>query len=243
MKKLKFIKMLDMYGVPMWAIDSTPMTDAVVASLAENGTYVPEIEHVTYNSGMKTDESHVDLKTGKTVVDREHQVDVTIVDFVDGTRTVVSCSAHDTPDRQTAITNAIAKRVFGKVNCKGMVEGNGTGVKLRKIADAGFDQTTAEEKIAKAKAAVKAAHDARQKAEHDKAYLKKVKREAEKIALQRAAEAYLEKMGSGMSMLNESGCTCCGGNCEHDAYVRPDKKFKDFTQDEKREYWRWQKRK
>lgn len=204
MRKFKFVKMYDKYGIPMWAIDASSITDRMVQSIEETGTYLPEITHVIFNRGTRIDESHVDPETGKKVVDASHEVDVTVVEFEDGTKTIVKCSASDTPDRQTALTNAIAKKIFGKANYKGLVEGNGTGIKLRKIAEEAFDQANFDKTAAKAK--TKAEHDARQKAAHDAAYAKKVKAEAEKMKLVRDAVALLEK--EGIHVISEHKCSC-----------------------------------
>lgn len=232
MKKIKFIPVVNTFGKPMLAFDDTYQNSAVAAALAANGTYIPAIAHITFNSGVKHDKK----------TDADIPTHVTIVDFADGTRVKVVCSSHDVPDRQTAVVNAIVKRIFGTVDDKGNVEGNGAGIKIRRLVESAFDQTNAAEKIAAQKAKVQAEHAARQKAAHDAAYEKRVKREAEKIKVMKDALAYLE--ANGITIGSDHVCSC-GSNCccEDEEYVRPDKKFKDFTQEEKRAYWRWQKSK
>lgn len=191
----------------------------------------------------------------------------TIVWFIDGTKTTVTCSSKDTYDRQTAIAYALVKRIFGKVGrtdpktgkfYSNEIDGNGLGIKLEKIANAGFDQDIEKKNLAAKKAQAKAVHEARQKAEHDAAWERRVKERAEQIRLEREASALLDREDSlkktgGKKPLNESNMTADKFfNNDSNAtvsyspgsilykYKRPDKPFSQFTQAEKRDYWRYQ---
>lgn len=176
--------------------------------------------------------------------------DVTIVWFVDGTKTIVKCSAGDTPDRQTAIAYAILKRMYGTANDDGTVDSTGFGSWLKKLVDSAFDQKLAEANEKKRKAEAKAAHMAKQVAEHEAAVKRRIAKRAEALKIEREAEKLLaaKTSNSGKKMMCESEkprvCKCKSKisntiNQSSGVYVRPNKKFKDFTQDEKRAYWRY----
>ena len=198
-----------------------------------NGYFVPEISRVHYN--------------GNT----------TIVFFTDGSKCVIECSLADVYDRQTAIAYAICKRLFGKVGAYSdqehkrwdpyLVDGAGFGQKMKKIVDLGFDQVLAEKQLAEQKRQAKAFHEAKQKAEQEAAFERRAKRLAEEILLKRRATDIANDIEDSLNipkkatdkpkqMLNEN-------KSANKPYVRPNKPFKDFTIDEKHEYWREQNRK
>ena len=196
-----------------------------------NGYFVPEISRVHYNDNK------------------------TIVWFSDGSKCIVNCSPADKYDRQTAIAYAICKRLFGKVGAYDankkwdpyLVDGAGFGQHLQKIVASGFDQVLAEKQVAEQKRQAKAAHEAKQKAEQEAAFERRAKRLAEEILLKRRATDIANDIEDNLSnsktnankpkqMLNEN-------KPANKPYVRPNKPFKDFTIDEKHEYWREQNRK
>ena len=120
-------------------------------------------------------------------------------------------------------------------------------MKLEKIAASGYDQD-AEEKLAKEKkATAKAKHIAKQQAEHDAAWKRKVRARAELIRLEREANALLDELDKEYSLkkttskkiLNESVKTA-KEDSSWTSYRKPDKPFSKFTQAEKRDYWRYQ---
>ena len=183
----------------------------------------------------------------------------TTVFFTDGTKTTVRCSSNDTYDRQTAIAYALVKRMFGKIGrydektkkfYENEIDGNGLGLKLEKIAAAGFDQDREKKNLNVKKAEAKAAHVARQKAEHDAAWQRRVARRAEEIRLEREAAALVDRI-AGKKPLNETvdpstvvpsadeffGTSKPAKKACKDTYVRPNKPFSKFTQQEKRDYW------
>lgn len=175
----------------------------------------------------------------------------TIVWFTDSTKAIVTCSPNDNYDRQTAIAYALVKRLFGKVDPKtGIVDGNGLGLKLEKIAANGFDQEAEKRNLAAKKAAAKDKHEALQKAQHDAAWEKKVRARAEQIKLERDAEALLAREADSLSktdkpktLLAEAKRTKKASAVASDwidwrQYVRPNKPFSKFTSEEKKVYWR-----
>ena len=179
----------------------------------------------------------------------------TTVYFTDGTKVTVTCSNHDTYDRQTAIAYALVKRIFGKIGMydkngkwhDNVVDGNGIGLKIGKIADAGYDQEAEEQLVKTRKAQAKANHIATQKAQSEAAWRRKVEKRAEEIKLEREANALLDSLtvSNGKTPLNEtvsapSVCTCMSRtNDILESYQKPNKPFSKYTSQEKREYWRY----
>ena len=206
-------------------------------ALHPNGYYVPAVSRVHYN-GSKS-----------------------IFWFADGSKVIVDCSAGDNYDRKTALAYAICKRMFGKVKADGTVDGNGFGQKMQKIVDAGFDQVKAEQDTIEKKRKAKAEHLARQKREQEVAFEKRVRERAEELRIERAANDLLNDPDSltktKKQMLNESEDMAAedffkinepirtSGLLQVDPkdawkfYRRPDKPFSQFTQQEKREYWKY----
>ena len=186
--------------------------------------------------------------------------------FSDGTKVIVDCSAEDKYDRKTALAYAICKRMFGKVMPDGTVDGNGFGQKMQKIVDAGFDQVRAEKEILEKKRKAKAEHLARQKHDQEAAFERKVKARAEELRIERAANDLLNDPDNlaktKKQMLNESedmtvedffekkpikvkepirtsGLLQVDPKDAWKLYCRPNKPFSQFTQQEKRDYWRY----
>ena len=86
---------------------------------------------------------------------------ITKVIFTDGTWSLVRLSNNDTPNRETAILYAIAKRIYGRISRDrknyGEAVESAIGNKLRKWVESAYDQEAAEkEKRATEKAKVKA---------------------------------------------------------------------------------------
>ena len=174
----------------------------------------------------------------------------TIVFFIDGSKCVVTCSPNDKYDRQTAITYALVKRLFGKVDqSTGLVDGAGIGMKLEKIANAGFDQEKEAKELKSKKAQAKAAHEAKQKQEQKLAFERKARKLAEELKLKQRAQEILEhdSLTKTKKVLNESNATYDDNSSSNKKtsnrswqdYVKPDKPFSKFTSEEKREYWKY----
>lgn len=91
---------------------------------------------------------------------------ITKVIFTDGTWSLVRLSGNDTPNRETAILYAIAKRIYGRISRDrknyGEAVESAIGNKLRKWVESAYDQAAAEkEKRATEKAKVKAKEKAK----------------------------------------------------------------------------------
>ena len=91
---------------------------------------------------------------------------ITKVIFTDGTWSLVRLSDNDTPNRETAILYAIAKRIYGRISRDrknyGEAVESAIGNKLRKWVEGAYDQVAAEkEKRATEKAKVKAKEKAK----------------------------------------------------------------------------------
>ena len=197
-----------------------------------SGFYCPDIQRVTFNG------------------------DTTIVFFIDGTYAIVKCSGEDKYDRKTAIVYAMVKRMLGKLgktdkNGKfhaNEVDGAGFGVKLQNVVDSGFDQELEERTALEKKRAAHAAHEARQEAEKNAAFKKRVEARAKEILLERAATDRANQIED-ETRAREAKCTCegdCKKKCKKEtvsedwqSYVKPDKPFSQFTEEEKHEYWRY----
>lgn len=180
--------------------------------------------------------------------------DTTIVFFVDGTYSIVTRSPEDKYDRKTAVLYAIAKRMFGtlgKTDKNGKfhpneVDSKGFTAFLQKTVDAGFDQKLEEETASEKKQAAHAAHLARQEAQKKAAFDKRVEARAKEILLERAATDRANQIENEARDIQPSrSCTKNNDNktmnTKYDtkSYIKPNKPFKKFTDEEKREYWRY----
>ena len=260
--------------------DYTPENLHAVNSLIKRGAYCPAVKRVI--TSTKTTKSVPVLDAdGKPVLDKNNnpkykRVDLdkpiytTVVEFDDGSKSIVQCSAHDTPNTETAIDNAIVKRVLGQPDyLTGIVDGHGTGTYLRKLAESAYDQQFEARKAKETKEKAKEYHEAIQAKAHQEAHDRKINKLAKEIS--NYVEA-LEKLGyvtkiPDAEQPNEKPCSCdkkpATDSCdmkpttasktfsglpkapvksESTLYVRPNKKFSEFTTEEKREYWRAQKR-
>lgn len=181
--------------------------------------------------------------------------DVTVVHFVDNTKIVVRRSSTDKADRQTAVVYAIVKRMFwnGKYDKNGNLETVGFCNWLNKIVKNGYDQKEAEATEKERERIRKAEHAARQKAEHDAAVERRIKQRAEELKIEEAARALLNTLTTTEASMPSKKLMCedtshaCKRNKKADSltkteYVKPKKRFADFSQDEKRAYWREQNR-
>lgn len=239
-----------------------------VTSLESNGAYCPRISRV-FSSKKTTTKVPVKDDNGNTVLAKDGQpklktvnldvpVYTTVVEFADGTKSIVKCSSHDGPDVETAIVNAIVKRVFGTVvpvdrngHVSYEMSGNGLSTRLKKLAQSAQDPHETDAIASKARREARAAHEARQAKEHQQAHERRINKLAKEMT--NYVEA-LKKAGFIVKPIvldkqpNENHASCCSVkppcscNKPKAAYVRPNKKFADFSQEEKREYWNAQKR-
>lgn len=180
----------------------------------------------------------------------------TIVVFEDGTKSTVVKEPNDTYDRTTAVAYAIVKRALAtQVNAKSNEVNAAYISTIRDLIANAEDQDKAAELKAQLEAQAQAKHEARQRAARDKAFERRVKARVKELEIEKAAQEIL----AGKKPLNES-CTMTAedffvdsepktrtsGLCQIDSkdawklYKRPNKPFSEFTQAEKREYWRYQ---
>lgn len=195
------------------------------------------------------------------------KVNSVLVSEVNGVKLPTPVITADDTAKEYGILSCLFKRLIGNIERDGTINGSGGSRWLkRKIAES-YDQSVMEvyskalkklqaEKNAKKHAAVaKKAHD------------RKVKKLAKQLAIQREAEALLAaKKASGCSctgtkkplcetkitikpaiktITEPKNCYCktaSGFSADGETYVRPNKRFSEFTPEEKRSYWRAQKR-
>lgn len=140
---------------------------------------------------------------------------VTTVCFNDGSKASVKCSAHDTYNLETAILYAIVKRTFGSVNCyTAEAVCAGLGRSLKEIVEKHTYHAIPKKLDSEEKCDCKCSHGNSGSCKCNKA-------STFQKNLQTGKEAEIKKT----------------------IYIRPDKPFSQFTQEEKRAYWRWQKSK
>lgn len=148
------------------------------------------------------------------------------------------------------------------------IDGNGFGTKLEKIAAAGLDQDEEKRTLKARKAKAQEEHKARQKRESETAWKKRVAKRAEEIKLEREAMALVDSLKNPKKILVESAEDLHGSfgdwKLEMDSekgtvqtskpgqrdpkdawkwYQKPNKPFSQFTNEEKKEYWRYHNKK
>ena len=206
-----------------------------------------------------------------TIVKNSIHDPVSLVDALDEkTKKPLGFKIADDCAKETAIVYAWFKRCFGAPNPKNPNEwiSSGCGGRLRKFAQEGFDQQyEAVMNPIREKRRTEANREktARKEAlEHDR----KVKRLAKQILLENEAVDLAKKALDLTQPPQDKNACSCGCSCtgqpnektanqkpiklkdpiktdsltNSDEYVRPNKPFSQFTQEEKREYWREQKR-
>ena len=140
----------------------------------------------------------------------------TVVMFNDGSKSVVKCSPNDTYNLETAILYAIVKRTFGKVD-SATAEATcpGLGNSLKEITE----KLTISGKCKK-------------NASHSKCCADDSNVDTCDLNLPKLRTKPTSKIAAMLNKMNDKP-----------GYVRPNKPFSKFTQEEKRAYWRWQKSK
>ena len=198
------------------------------------------------------------------------KVNAVLVSEYNGVKLPVPVLTADDTAKEFGIISALFARCIGMIKPDGTIDKSGSGKWLKdQITKNSYDQGVmevygkavkkleAEENAKKHEAAAKKAHD------------RKVKKLAKRLAIQREAEALLAaKKASGCSCtgtkkplcetkiavkpaiktITEPKTCCCktktasSFSADDKPYVRPNKRFSEFTQAEKREYWKAQKR-
>lgn len=169
--------------------------------------------------------------------------DMTIVFFIDGTKSTVKKDAMDAYDRKTAVVYAIIKRLFATNFVKGTANSNYIGVVNKLIKNKSFDKEESERIRARQAAEARERHIAEQKKLAEKAFKRRVKNRIREIEVEEAAKASLEakKNASGQKTSKISKILTESKNAKPDpTYQKPRKPFSQFSQEEKRAYWRAQ---
>ena len=152
----------------------------MVKSIEKNGTFVPGIKRVLFNTGNK--KYMVRDADGKTVKDENGKVKTeirkvltTVIFFDDGTKCTVTNSEHDGVQfeknedgievasrcsKECGIVYCILKRCCADIDATGTALGTGFGRRLNDIVDAAYDSKVEEAKRKAAKAAAKAKYEA-----------------------------------------------------------------------------------
>ena len=189
------------------------------------------------------------------------KVNSVLVSEVNGVKLPTPVITADESAKEFGITQCLFKRLIGNINKDGTINGSGGSRWLKQKIAESYDQGVmevygkalkklqAEENAKKHAAAAKKAHD------------RKVKKLAKRLALQREAEALLAakkvaKTASAKPLCetkitvkpavksaSSKSCPSCKtvDSSGWGTYVRPNKRFSEFTQEEKRAYWRAQK--
>lgn len=187
------------------------------------------------------------------------KVNAVLISEYNGVKLPVPVLTADETSKEFGIISCLFKRMIGTIKPDGTIDGTGSGKwlkdqisknsydqKLMEVYGAALKKLNAQKNVEKHTAAAKKAH-----ARAVKRFAKRLalKKEAEELlAAKKAAKTDSLKFSGGVAAkpLNESKCTC---SCKtkktrtgDSPYVRPAKRFSEFTQQEKRDYWKAQKR-
>lgn len=153
--------------------------DEVTANLFGNGTYIPTIDRVMFNSGKRTTKFHMEKQpdgTEKKIVDETQPTLTTVLYWKDGTKTVVLNSENDPVEfgsdgkptkaaRERGVVYAIVKRLIG---CYGhdekgrmTLKSEGFGRILNKLVDEAYDCQAEKAKREQKKLEAKKAYENR----------------------------------------------------------------------------------
>lgn len=176
--------------------------------------------------------------------------DATIVKFVDGTKSVVRRHGNDAADRTTAVVYALLKRVLATTANMKTDEVNAAYINsIAHLIDGAYDQEKEEAAKAEREKKAKAEHDARQKKLQEKAFKRRVKNRVKDLQVEEAARNVLAGKGTTAEpakMITETTAPAREPTSAPESksswieYQRPNKPFSQFTDEEKREYWRAQ---
>lgn len=182
-------------------------------------------------------------------------VNAKLVSEVNGVKLPTPVVTADDSSKEFGIVQCLFKRAIGSINKDGTINGSGGARWLKQKIAESYDQGVMEVYGKELKKIQAEENEAKHKAAAKKARERKVKKLAKQMALRKEVEAYLEEA------TKTTASAKCKPLCESkkhvytctkpkmtaseffkSAYVRPDKPFSQFTQEEKREYWRAQKR-
>jgi len=181
------------------------------------------------------------------------KVNAVLISEYNGVKLPVPVLTADETSKEFGIISCIFKRMIGTIKRDGTIDGTGSGKWLKdQITKNSYDQKLMEVYGAALKKLNAQKNVEKHAAAAKKAHARAVKRLAKRLALKKEAEELLAakkaanlKFSGFAKPLNETKaakktCTC---SCSSTSpYVRPAKRFSEFTQQEKRDYWKAQKR-
>ena len=192
------------------------------------------------------------------------RVNSVLISEHNGVKLPVPVLTADETAKEFGITQCLFKRMIGTINKDGTINGRGGAKWLKdQITKNSYDQKLMEVYGAALKKLQAEENTARHAAAAKKAHAKKVKRLAKRLALEKEAE---ELLSARKAAKTTTACTkplcetkisvkpplktcsapkaggCCNKKFDAEIYNRPNKRFSEFTQEEKRAYWRAQKR-
>lgn len=193
------------------------------------------------------------------------KVNSVLISEYNGVKLPVPVLTADETAKEFGITQCLFKRMVGTINKDGTINGSGGAKWLKdQITKNSYDQKLMEVYGAALKKLQAEQNKERHAKAAKKAHDRKVKRLAKRIALKKEAEELLAakkvaKTASAKPLCetkitvksdvkktckknSECGCTMTVSDFFKAPYVRPNKRFSEFTQQEKRDYWRAQKR-
>ena len=193
------------------------------------------------------------------------RVNSILISEYNGVKLPVPVLTADETAKEFGITQCLFKRMIGTINKDGTINGHGGAKWLKdQITKNSYDQKLMEVYGAALKKLQAEQNKARHANAAKKAHDRKVKRLAKQMALKKEAEELLAakrvaKTASAKPLCetkitvkpavkkickkdSECGCTTTASDFFKTPYVRPNKRFSEFTQQEKRDYWRAQKR-
>ena len=187
----------------------------------------------------------------------QDNVNAELVTEYKGVKLPVPVLTADETSKINGILNCIFKRMIGTINPDGTIDGTG-GAKWLKDQ---IDKNSYDQKLMEVYGAALKKLNAQKNAEKHteaakKAHARKVKKLAKQLALRKEAEELLAAKDAVKTdslkfskPLNETQtakktCKCGHRDCcsSSKPYVRPAKRFSEFTPAERREYWKAQKR-
>jgi len=177
-------------------------------------------------------------------------VNATLVSEVNGVKLPTPVVTADETSKEFGITQCLFKRMIGTVKKDGTIDGAGGSRWLKQKIAESYDQGVMDVYTKALKKIQAEQNEAKHKAAAKKAHERKVRKLAKQMALKKEAEAYLETKKA-----TKTASAKCKPLCETkkptmtasdffktETYVRPNKPFSQFTQEEKRAYWREQNR-
>lgn len=193
------------------------------------------------------------------------KVNSVLISEYNGVKLPVPVLTADETAKEFGITQCLFKRMIGTINKDGTINGRGGAKWLKdQITKNSYDQKLMEVYGAALKKLQAEQNKARHANAAKKAHDRKVKRLAKQMALKKEAEELLAakkvaKTASAKPLCETKitvkpavkktckkdsgcGCTMTASDFFKTPYVRPNKRFSEFTQQEKRDYWRAQKR-